>query len=144
MHELFFGAMEHRSVEIENRRFPVDDGAVGYGETNADLPGDPNPYASPQSAVAFGQADEEIPFEEPRALHGAAAALSIAISSVVFALLHYTHGPDWIPLILLAAGMGYLYQRTHRLLPSLTVHACLNGLSMCGLWVQVHGEGFSS
>ena len=68
---------------------------------------------------------------------------SLVISSVVFALLHYSHGPDWIPLLVLAAGMGYLYQRTHRLLPSLIVHMLLNGLSMWGLWVQVY-EGLGS
>jgi membrane protease YdiL (CAAX protease family) len=36
--------------------------------------------------------------------------------------------------------MGYLYQRTHRLLPSLTVHSLLNGVSLWALWVQVHAE----
>ena len=38
----------------------------------------------------------------------------------------------------LAAGLGYLYRRTHRLLPSLIVHAALNSLSLWGLWVQVN------
>jgi membrane protease YdiL (CAAX protease family) len=60
---------------------------------------------------------------------------------VVFALLHWQHGPDWVPLTVLAAGMGYLYQRTHRLLPSLVVHTALNGASMWGLWVQVREGG---
>jgi hypothetical protein len=32
--------------------------------------------------------------------------------------------------------MGYLYQRTHRQVPSLVVHALLNSLSMWGLWLQ--------
>src|SRR4029079_10689753 len=78
---------------------------------------------------------------EPQSLSGVAAWLPIAISSAIFALLHYSHGPDWVPLFLLAAGMGYLYQRTHRLLPSLVVHSLLNSFSMWGLWVQVmHGD----
>ena len=62
---------------------------------------------------------------------------AIAYVAAIFALLHYSHGPDWVPLFFLAMGMGYLYQRTHRLLPSLVVHGLLNSLSMCGLWVQV-------
>jgi membrane protease YdiL (CAAX protease family) len=74
--------------------------------------------------------------EQPE-LRGPAAWLPIAISSTIFALLHYSHGPDWISLLFLAAGMGYLYQRTHGILPSLVVHSLLNTLSMWGLWVAV-------
>lgn len=101
------------------------------------------PSASPESPVtSFGSAIEG-QANQKQPLPGPAAWLSVAISSLVFALLHWQHGPDWIPLILLAAGLGYLYQRTHRLLPSLTVHAALNAASMWGLWVQVN-EGLSS
>jgi membrane protease YdiL (CAAX protease family) len=104
---------------------------------------DSNPYASP---VALTMAANPLPLagshsQQPE-LRGWLAWLPIAVSSAVFALLHYSHGPDWIPLLFLAAGMGYLYQRTHRLLPSLVVHASLNTLSMCGLWVQVQEGKF--
>jgi membrane protease YdiL (CAAX protease family) len=108
VHELFFGSIRGRSTNGENAR-----------EESQPLPQVLNP-----------------PPSQPE-LRGLAAWLPIAISSAIFALLHYSHGPDWIPLLLLAAGMGYLYQRTHRLLPSLVVHVSLNGLSMWGLWVQV-------
>ena len=76
--------------------------------------------------------------EEQQRLRGILAWLPIGVSSAIFALLHFSHGPDWVPLLLLAAGMGYLYQRTHRLVPSLTVHGLLNAFSMWGLWVQVN------
>jgi len=36
----------------------------------------------------------------------------ILLSAGLFAALHATHGPDPIPLFLLALGLGYLYQRT--------------------------------
>ena len=37
--------------------------------------------------------------------------------------------------------MGYLYQRTHRLLPSLVVHVPAERPAACGgLWVQVLTE----
>lgn len=51
-------------------------------------------------------------------------------SSLLFALMHLTHGPDWIPLFFLALGLGYLYRQTHRLLPCVTVHLLFNGCSM--------------
>ena len=75
---------------------------------------------------------------EQSVLRGLTAWLPIVISSLIFALMHYSHGPDWVPLIILAAGMGYLYQRTHRVVPSLVVHALLNSLSMFGLWLQIY------
>ena len=54
----------------------------------------------------------------------------VILSSVTFALLHAGHGPDPIPLFFLAVVLGYLYAKTHRLLPSIVVHMALNGLSM--------------
>jgi membrane protease YdiL (CAAX protease family) len=117
----------------------AENGDAGGGDTlPAVAASDQNPYQPPryfteEPADPIERANE---LEQPE-LHGRAAWLPIAASSLIFALLHYSHGPDWIPLILLAAGMGYLYQRTHRLLPSLVVHASLNSLSMWGLWVSV-------
>ncbi len=99
---------------------------------------DVNPYAPSSIAGEGAQLAELAEFSAQDELRGPAAWLPIAISTLIFALLHYTHGPDWVPLLLLAAGMGYLYQRTHRLVPSLIVHASLNSLSMFGLWLQIY------
>ncbi len=63
--------------------------------------------------------------------------LPICLSSIIFALMHFSHGLAWIPLTVLAFGLGYIYQRTHRILPSITVHFCLNALSMAAFWVQM-------
>jgi membrane protease YdiL (CAAX protease family) len=103
-------------------------------------PLDPNPYAPPKVPAEFPPGDLAPPtaFDQQPEFRGLRAWTPIAISSLIFALLHYSHGPDWVPLTLLAAGMGYLYQRTHSVIPSLVVHLCLNGLSMWGLWVQVY------
>lgn len=54
---------------------------------------------------------------------------AIVLTSLFFALLHLGHGASPIPLFFLALALGYLYQRTHRLLPSMTVHFCLNACS---------------
>jgi membrane protease YdiL (CAAX protease family) len=98
-----------------------------------------NPYVP--SALIVGEQAAATPVADPAVqpeLLGASAWLPIALSAIIFALLHFSHGPDWVALTLLAAGMGYLYQRTHRLVPSLVVHALLNSLSMWGLWLQVY------
>jgi membrane protease YdiL (CAAX protease family) len=95
-----------------------------------------NPYVSPL-AVSEAAPAKSIDTEAAPELRGPAAWAPIGISSLIFALLHWGHGPDWVPLIPLAVGMGYLYQRTHRLVPSLVVHFGLNSLSMWMLWVHV-------
>ena len=57
----------------------------------------------------------------------------IIISSLTFSLLHVGHGPDPIPLFLLALVLGYLYAKTHRILPCIVVHMALNGFSMLSI-----------
>jgi membrane protease YdiL (CAAX protease family) len=107
------------------------------------IPDSPYPNSNPYTPPVIVH-DHVVPAEfsddgQLGPLCGPPAWLPIGISSIFFALLHYSHGPDWVALTLLAAGMGYLYQRTHRVVPSLIVHALLNGLSMFGLWLQVYG-----
>jgi membrane protease YdiL (CAAX protease family) len=65
--------------------------------------------------------------------------LPIVCSAAVFALLHLGHGPDPIPLFVFALALGYLYQRTGRILPSLTLHFLLNGVSLLMLMIEVYG-----
>jgi membrane protease YdiL (CAAX protease family) len=65
----------------------------------------------------------------------------VFVSAAVFALMHLGHGPDPIPLFLLAIGLGYLYRQTHRIVPSMTVHFLLNGLSMAALWMEIRYGG---
>lgn len=101
-----------------------------------------NPYLAPQPVdeappkPPLAEAQQPAEVEQPE-LRGPPAWCSIGVSAAVFALLHWDHGPDWIPLLLLASGMGYLYQRTHRLVPSLVVHCGLNGITMWILWVGI-------
>ena len=58
----------------------------------------------------------------------------IVISSFLFAMAHFGYGPDPIPLFLLALILGYVYQRTHRIVPSIVAHALFNGMSLFALW----------
>lgn len=59
-----------------------------------------------------------------------AGVLPILVSSFVFGLAHGGHGPDPIPIFMFALVLGYLYHRTHRYLPCVVLHACLNGISV--------------
>jgi membrane protease YdiL (CAAX protease family) len=66
--------------------------------------------------------------------------LAIVVSMLVFSLLHYSHGPAWIPLLIFGAAVGFVYQRTHRLWPGIIAHMLLNTTTMVGLGVQVFGN----
>ena len=62
----------------------------------------------------------------------------VVASSVLFALMHWSHGPDPIPLFLLALALGVIYQRTQRVLPCIVAHALLNATSLAMLYAAVH------
>lgn len=74
--------------------------------------------------------DPELPASSPR-------AAPVLVSAAFFALAHWSHGPDPIPLFLLALGLGYLYQRTHRILPCILLHFLLNLCSLAALGMAV-------
>jgi membrane protease YdiL (CAAX protease family) len=54
----------------------------------------------------------------------------ILITSALFALSHLGNGPSAVPLFFFGLALGYIYQQTHRLLPSLVLHMSLNGFTM--------------
>jgi len=56
--------------------------------------------------------------------------MPVLLSSLVFAAVHWEHGPSSVPLFFFALALGYLYRQTHRLWPSVVAHACLNGFSV--------------
>ena len=87
------------------------------------------PYASPTAQGSY-----------PHSRDGQRSAASWPIlgSAFVFALLHYSHGPDPIPLFVLAVGLGYLYRQTHRVLPCIVVHFLLNSCSLGALCLSVY------
>lgn len=65
-----------------------------------------------------------------------AAVWPIMVSAGLFALLHWQHGPDPIPLFVLAVALGYVYQRTHRIVPSIVVHLLLNSTTLAVMWLS--------
>lgn len=103
------------------------------GYATAPEPIDLNPYAAPQPVEA------SLP---PASAAGLVPAtrldwLAIFCSMLVFSLLHFSHGPAWIPLLIFGAAVGLVYQRTHRLWPGIIAHMLLNGTTILGLWIQV-------
>jgi membrane protease YdiL (CAAX protease family) len=120
---------------------------AGLGE-NLEPPGEfANPYRAPG-------ADSDAPHagpaaEDPRTLVRSLPDSKVwglpmgvwpmTISATLFALLHAGHGPDPIPLLLLALIMGYLYRQTHRVLPSIVLHMALNSCGLLLLWLQLSG-----
>lgn len=72
-----------------------------------------------------------------RILSGGRAWLPIIISAGLFAAAHIGHGTAPIPLFFLAIALGYVYQRTHRLWPSLVTHMLVNLLAMVQLKIAI-------
>jgi membrane protease YdiL (CAAX protease family) len=98
------------------------------------LTGDENPFASPTPLGAVAGTEHLVSESKPLLL------VPILISSSIFALLHAGHGPDPIPLFLLALILGYLYQRTHRIWPSMVLHFALNFVSLAMIAATLLGR----
>ncbi len=78
-----------------------------------------------------------------RPQHGWLAALPhgwtpILVTSLVFGLAHVGHGiPSVVSLVFLGIVFGYLYQRTHRIVPCIAAHMLFNAYSMTILWLNL-------
>jgi membrane protease YdiL (CAAX protease family) len=62
-----------------------------------------------------------------------AGFLPILIAGAVFAVLH--KWPDQLALLVLSLFLGYVYQRTHRIVAPLAVHVAINTAGMLQLWL---------
>ncbi|MEM9657804.1 MAG: CPBP family intramembrane glutamic endopeptidase [Planctomycetota bacterium] len=61
----------------------------------------------------------------------------VVISAVLFGLAHMGHGVAPVSLVLLGLALGYLYQRTHRIVAPIVCHMAFNAFSLLMLWIQV-------
>lgn len=108
--------------------------AWAAADDDARVPGDGPMYAEPEVgeeplAAEAGGPPEDVPI----------FWLPILISSLLFSSAHlgFEYGYSPIPLFLLAMILGYLYQRTHRILPCIAAHMLFNGISISMLWLQI-------
>ena len=115
----------------------ISSATVSSEATVAATETDVNPYAAPAFAPAPPQPiDDEAPEESfPKSIF--AHWLPILASAVLFGVAHWGHGPAPIPLTLLAIGLGYVYQRTHSIVPVMVVHALFNSVSMLLFYVYM-------
>jgi membrane protease YdiL (CAAX protease family) len=60
--------------------------------------------------------------------------LPILASALAFGLAHLGYGPEPVPLFILGLVLGYVYQRTHRILPGIITHALFNLFTVIILW----------
>jgi membrane protease YdiL (CAAX protease family) len=97
-----------------------------------------NPYQSPGAMAEAHVADTTALADKPR--NRVERLLPVGVSSLLFALVHLGHGPDPIPLFVLALILGYLYQQTHRLWPCIVLHMCLNAASLAMLLASLDGR----
>lgn len=118
--------------------------------SDGDAPEAQNPYASPAVEIRAGrleavdkpppkQSDQPPPEQGllPGLPHGWAPVLA---SGLLFGVAHYGHGADPVALFLFGTVLGYLYQRTHRIVPCIVTHMLFNAFSLTIAWLQ-HGSG---
>jgi membrane protease YdiL (CAAX protease family) len=65
----------------------------------------------------------------------------ILISSLIFAAAHFGHGVDPVAIFFLALILGYVYQRTHRIVPTIVTHMLFNSLAILILWQMIFFNG---
>lgn len=109
--------------------------SIYLGPPPIDDPRTTNPYQPPGAGLW-----PDVESQTARFPHWVTDVIPITVTAALFALMHWSHGPDFIPLFFLAIGLGYLYRRTHRITPSLVVHFLLNLMSMLVLCVQIYGK----
>ncbi|HEX4412984.1 MAG TPA: CPBP family intramembrane glutamic endopeptidase [Lacipirellulaceae bacterium] len=63
---------------------------------------------------------------------------SILVSAICFGIAHTGYGPEPIPLFFLGLVLGYLFQRTHRVVPCMVAHAIFNLFTMVLLWRMMY------
>jgi membrane protease YdiL (CAAX protease family) len=105
-------------------------GAPPHAEMNV------SPYIAPSAVGPI----EKLPGVTATLPRWITDAVPIFASAAIFAVMHISHGPDFIPLLILAVGLGYLYRRTHRITPGLIVHLLLNLVSMLALCLSIYTE----
>jgi membrane protease YdiL (CAAX protease family) len=95
-------------------------------------------HSAPEQSQPDAQALSLARCESRRGVFGLPHGMfPVLASSALFAAAHAGYGPEPIPIFLLALIFGYVYQRTHRILPTIVAHALFNLISMVSMWQMV-------
>ncbi|MFO0789757.1 MAG: CPBP family intramembrane glutamic endopeptidase [Pirellulales bacterium] len=124
--------------EFGKLRPPAEESADG--ETSL-IELQPLSYSSDGTVVAelVAEAAETVPtiISSPPP-HGIAGwsfgIVPIFVSSLLFGLAHFGYGPEPVSLFFLAIMLGYVYFRTHSIVPTIVAHAVFNSFTMLVLW----------
>jgi len=121
------------AASLQQSLFPIPEQEMS-SRSERPMAVDANPYVPPPG-MSKDEVDERASASvQPAEVSSSfASGFPIVISSLVFAVLHWGNGLDPIPLFVLALGLGYLYQRTHRILPCVTLHFLVNAFSLAVL-----------
>ncbi|MFO0870828.1 MAG: CPBP family glutamic-type intramembrane protease [Pirellulales bacterium] len=93
------------------------------------------PVPSTDSPAPASERPRRDPLDVPRV----PARWPTVVSALFFAGAHLSHGPDPLPLLFLALGLGWMYRGTGRILPGITVHFLLNLWTLFVLLANVYG-----
>ena len=69
--------------------------------------------------------------------------IPIAVSGLLFGLAHWGQGVAPVALVFLGCGLGYIYQRTHRVLPCILVHFLVNLFAIAQMAFYIVQQGAS-
>jgi hypothetical protein len=112
---------------------PYGDDAQGEGAQST-IEKNSAPEQSQQDMQALSHARSQ----SRRAVFGLPHGMfPVLASAALFAAAHFGYGPEPIPIFLLALVFGYVYQRTHRILPTIVAHGLFNLISMVSMWQMV-------
>lgn len=129
-----------RAATLATRRPRPEPIPVGESKaeeiTPSELPPEPSVWAPPRTSLE----PPLPPDDRPTATLGLGAWVANIMVAFFFAGLHAAQWPAPVPLFVLAIGLGWLAQRTGRLVGPVALHATFNGFSTAML-LLVSGSG---
>ena len=119
-----------------------EDEVLGYKATERQNP--PPPQAGEEPGEGANKPEDDALAQtthHPRPHHGLLRSLPhgwapILASGLLFGIAHFGHGTAPVPLFLLGVVLGYVYQRTHRIVPCIMAHMVFNSCSLAITWLQ--------
>lgn len=130
------------------RRLVTEEPSPGTDAMQHDESAGESPPATPHRTAPGAEHVQEHLFQEeqiaPALLCASGAVIGlrhgwapILASSFLFALAHLGAGASPIALFVFALFLGYVYQRTHRILPSVVAHLVMNFISVSMMVLMV-------
>jgi len=127
--ELFFRGLLQGWLERAAQKFQVSLNADRL-RTQQATAGEASSLATqPDGTLLLADTPGAEAFDQPIMMPSPSHVPNI-LTSILFGLMHWGHGPAPFVLIFFSLGLGYLYRQTHSLWPSTIVHFLLNGFSM--------------